>query len=520
MIDQVRPSAMVKKRLLVLIAMFSGIVMRLIHLTIIQVNLPCQSGGLFAEFSRQIAAHGYALPNRIPFYSAGGIPFAYPPLPFYISAILLDIFPQSKYAVMNILPPLITLLTLPSFYLLTKELDLSFNARLAGMVAYASVPTAFKNQIASSGLAEAFGTLALIWFAISLIRSWRRETILPHILVGLSGAVCLLSSPGSAYFMALVLAASSVIRFAVADGWRGRWRTCGQVLITALVFAMATSPYWLAVLNNHGVSIIVDSFKAEHGDVRILLFSKLMEFGEFRVSGAALPSLWDFAIFCGFLWAIIRRKWALVLTFLVAFSIPREGKWLVSIPACILAGLGFAQILSRFPRLLSKRTWRRSERLIVFAVLCSYLLLNAGFYALDFSHSYDKSMWEASIEAMEWVRDNTPQDAELVVMYDDQVREWVPHVARRTVLNVSQGLEWKPIQLGTIKPFNAYLDVCPNLDCIVVLVEHEFGHRNVYLFLNKYKYTQMQSACNSGNVAFISQWKNPRVVIVTMEAQK
>jgi len=69
-----------------------GILIRLSHLAQVPAGAPFRLGGLFYEFSRQIIASGYALPKTIPFYSLNGIPFAYPPLGFYVQALIVDLF--------------------------------------------------------------------------------------------------------------------------------------------------------------------------------------------------------------------------------------------------------------------------------------------------------------------------------------------------------------------------------------------------------------------------------------------
>ena len=99
-----------------IILILLGIYIRLNHLASIPADEPFRLGGLFLEFSQQIIANGYALPKTIPFYSAGGIPFAYPPLGFYIQALIIDFFSPPRFWTVNWLPPLIAALTVPSFF--------------------------------------------------------------------------------------------------------------------------------------------------------------------------------------------------------------------------------------------------------------------------------------------------------------------------------------------------------------------------------------------------------------------
>jgi len=109
------------EKIVVVFVILLGAIFRFLHFLIVDVTLPFRGGGLFLEFSQQISAHHYRLPSHIPFYTDVGIPFGYPPLPFYVEAILLDIFPLSEFVVANLLPPIISVVSLPFFYLLIRE---------------------------------------------------------------------------------------------------------------------------------------------------------------------------------------------------------------------------------------------------------------------------------------------------------------------------------------------------------------------------------------------------------------
>ncbi|MFC6962724.1 hypothetical protein ACFQL7_07540 [Halocatena marina] len=52
---------------------------------------PAYGAGLFLAMADQIQATGYHFPTTIPHYTLGGVPFAYPPLQFFVVAVLLDL---------------------------------------------------------------------------------------------------------------------------------------------------------------------------------------------------------------------------------------------------------------------------------------------------------------------------------------------------------------------------------------------------------------------------------------------
>ena len=87
----------------ILALMIVGAILRVAHLFSIPFNTPFHLGGIFYEFSLQIIQNHFVLPNTIPYYSLGGIPFAYPPLGFYIQAIVMKLFAPAPFITVNLL---------------------------------------------------------------------------------------------------------------------------------------------------------------------------------------------------------------------------------------------------------------------------------------------------------------------------------------------------------------------------------------------------------------------------------
>lgn len=196
-----------KEAILVAIILFSGSLLRIIHLFIVGIKYPYRDGGLFLEFANQIALNNYRIPSFIPYYTNGGIPFAYPPLPFYFEAIGVYALGINAYAVVNLLPPFVSILSLASFYFLTSVVGLNQYGRYFALLAFAFLPSAFLQQIEGAGLAESFGTLALIWFLFSLFKAKNHPNVSSYIRIGVFWAICVVSSPGSAYasFLAFLI---------------------------------------------------------------------------------------------------------------------------------------------------------------------------------------------------------------------------------------------------------------------------------------------------------------------------
>ncbi|MEA5386240.1 hypothetical protein VB779_03390 [Haloarculaceae archaeon H-GB11] len=65
---------------------------------------PAYGAGLYAQIAGEILGNGYVPPTEIPGYTTDGVPFAYPPLQFYLFAVLLDIG-VTPVTVARFLPP-------------------------------------------------------------------------------------------------------------------------------------------------------------------------------------------------------------------------------------------------------------------------------------------------------------------------------------------------------------------------------------------------------------------------------
>jgi len=93
-----------------------GIAFRTYHLFIIGFKVPFDLGGLFYQMSIEIIKNGFLLPVSIPYYYPGGLPFAYPPLPFYIQAIIIKLFSPDIFITINALPPFFSVISLFGFF--------------------------------------------------------------------------------------------------------------------------------------------------------------------------------------------------------------------------------------------------------------------------------------------------------------------------------------------------------------------------------------------------------------------
>lgn len=498
------------QKVLVTLIIIFGSVIRFLPLILEGASTPFRSGGLFLEFSRQIIIHRYKLPSYIPFYSDGGIPFAYPPLPFYIEAILLNIFPFSEFVIANVLPPTIGVIALLFFYTLTREYQLNNRSQLLALMAYATMPVAFSSVIESAGLAEACGSLAIILFFVFLLRTHKKETVRSYMASGLFWAICIVASPGSAYASVPIFMVFAFVQLLYPKK-QSKIQTIKFLIITGFTALAISSPYWLTVINNHGVQLFFNSTKAQLGNLGEFLQEIRSSLIQFNISKWRYHFIFDVMIFYGCLLAFARHRWVLLTYWFILFCIPREGSWLMSIPASILAGIGANGF---YKALVEMEYLAKIQRSILIGMFCIYMILNPIFSIQDFMSEYVGYSWPDAINAMYWAQENLPEDNKLIVITDQRIREWVPHITQRTVLNVKQGLEWKPDESKSITKFNKLIDRCLDFDCVFEKMTDELGYTNVYLFIDSERAAEL--VAEPSKITFHAVWENSTVVIGTL----
>ncbi len=465
-----------------------GSVIRLLSLRYVDFRLPFRMGGLYVEFAQQIAAHNYLLPARIPYYTERGIPFAYPPLPFYIQAILLQIFPSAEFTIANLLPPLTAIVALFSFTLLIRALKLQPLIGGFALLAFATLPSAYYEQLESAGLAEAFGSLAAIFLCTTLANVYFRDTATNHIFTGLALGLCVLASPASAYAAVLLFVTFSGIHVYRSKGHR--IAAFGRLTGTGVIGLLVASPYLFSLVQNHGTGVVWDVLQAESSSpASNLPFPRwLTPIFNFNASGAPYPFIWNFLVFSGMIWAVFKRQWWLPLWYFLMFAVPREGWWMASIPASFAVGIGMVEFWIPFTSSALKNI-SGLERGILYAVLAvlffAYALINVRAIIFeDVIEGYNREYWVNTVEAAQWIKMSTPEDSRFIVMLDKEAEEWAPHLMQRTVLNVAQGAEWEPDKLPQISQLEDDLGDCSDLPCVQQAVEKFTPSPHWYGLLN------------------------------------
>lgn len=117
MVNRVKPALL--KNSLLICAFVTGTL--LCFYPVWQAGFVIHDGGMFYAMARDIQTGGYSLPV-LTSYNQAQIPFAYPPLMLYLLAALNGRLHVPLLVLLRWLPPLISTLTIPVFFLLARRL--------------------------------------------------------------------------------------------------------------------------------------------------------------------------------------------------------------------------------------------------------------------------------------------------------------------------------------------------------------------------------------------------------------
>jgi hypothetical protein len=438
-----------------------AVLVRLIPVTVHSIfvgpGIPYELGGLFVRFAREISSHNYALPTSIPYYTFEGLPFAYPPASFYLLAVVLDVLPIGEITAINVLPTLISIGAIGAFYLLFRQLPLSKYERVFAILIWAILPNAFAEQTQAAGIAESFGTLAMILLMAGSMHHLNQRTRMSAGVFGASWALAIVSSPGSIVGSIVVVGIVFSGMLITAESMKeagDRLLNIGVVVVSA---AGLTSFYWINVIARHGLEIFTSPFSDEVGISDPVALFEFMTESMFKAifiqtGGVIVPVM----ALLGAVVLLRRNHWLLAIWLTSLIVIPREGVWLVAAPTAVLVGVGVSNhavpILQKLwgQNRLSKRA-SFFARVAVIAVLVVPLFGPVRLTAQQVLHSRgDVFLSEEHLDTMKWVKQNVEPGSKFIVVGNTNVVEWFPHRTEQEVLNMRYGSEWEPLEFDTM----------------------------------------------------------------------
>ena len=284
---------------------------------------------MFYSMILDLHESNYSLPTTTS-YNSLDIPYAYPPLGFYLMRALSDILHISELSLLRWIPPMISTLSILAFYLLATEL---LDSRLRGAIAtsiYALTPGSFSWFIMGGGLTRALGSIFLILSVWSVYLLFKHEEKRFLFYAILSCTFAVVSHPEAG----IHTAASCALLWLFFGRTRQKMFYAIIIIIGTLFFS---SEWWLTVISNHGVTSFISALHSGFYGTSVFKAIFLNIFA--RQSFVPILIILRLA---GIIWSIWKRYFFLLLWVVLPFVIePRSAASVAFYPLSMLAAIGF-----------------------------------------------------------------------------------------------------------------------------------------------------------------------------------
>ena len=472
-----------------------GLLVRAIPLLV--AGFPLNDGGLFYSMTQNILAAHFALPLHAS-YNGVGIPFVYPPLGFYLAALMAQAG-IPLLTVFMLLPLAASVLTIPALYLLAREILPSRFQALLAAYAFAVLPRAFEWMIVGGGVTRSPGFLfavLAIWQAARFYRTRsRRSAVAVAVLAGLT----LLTHPEAALF--------GVVSVALLLVLRGRdLRALLATVAMGLGALIVSAPWWAVAIARFGPGPLLSG-----GQTGLSAQGTFQYLATFSFTDEPYLAFLGALGLIGALWCLSARRWLLPAWIVLLFiADQRGGATYAMVPLSMLVAVAVREILldrlaqpGRVPvddaadsrHRSDEPIWPRDLLRTPFGALVLAATLVLGVIGAVKSplvpNSPLFSLSPANRDAMAWVASHTPANARFAVVsgivgYIDATSEWFPVLAQRESIATIQGYEWKgSTSWATQEGSNRALEACAvaGVDCLRAWAGRESVAGDIYLYL-------------------------------------
>ena len=406
-------------------------------------SFPLNDGGLFYTMIRDLQASNYALPVFTT-YNHAQIPFAYPPLAFYIAGSLSDLTHIDLLVVLRLLPPIVSASAVPIFYLLAKEfLPAKIFAAFAALL-FAFAQRIFAWQIMGGGITRSFGFLFALLTIYCATKLFSTHTARFILWTSICGALTILTHPEAIPQTALAVLIIYLFRDRSVKGLLLSLASAGLILLI-------TAPWWVTVLRAHGHTPYMAIWSAANSNSNPLLARPIALFQFLFTEEPFLPFIAFLGLIGTFKDLAVRKYFLPAWMVLPYLFDPRSGPLYMMIPLLLLATQGLLEVI--LPALSNLNgegkdffTLLKTGSTKSFLLFMLLYLLVAGYFSA--AKIFGRvTLTRSRVEALTWIRENTSPDAAFLVITGEQslldpASDWFPALTERRSLGTVFGYEW------------------------------------------------------------------------------
>ena len=394
-------------------------------------------GGMFAVMVDDLKANRYVLP-AFTTYNHLNIPFAYPPMGFYLGRIAADLFGLSAPEALRWVPAFFASLSIPAFYLLALRLLKNKYYAALSTFFFALMPRALSWFVMGGGLTRSPGQFFMLLTLAVVIRLYEENRRTDIFWAGLFGGLAVMSHPEAAVHTAV----SAIFLWIMLS--RSRTAFVHSLFVAALVL-LVSAPWWVAVIQYHGMEPLLNA--AQTGKNLLAVFHLLF----FVFTDEPYATVIAVLGLIGIAYRLIRRDYLLPLWLAIPFLVEgRSAAGPAAIPLAMLAAIGLVDVVLTATRpkvgdeaLRSDQLSSVERNILIYIIL--YLIFSTSQFGLQLSNA---TLYAPDRDAMQWVHKNTPADSRFLVLTGtssvscDTVLEWFPALTGRQSIYTVQGNEW------------------------------------------------------------------------------
>jgi hypothetical protein len=450
---------------------------------VVQAGFPINDGGMFYSMIEDLYANNFILP-RYTSYNLSDIPYAYPPLGFYLGA-LLKLFGIDTLHILMYLPPALSVLVILAFFGLAKKVfDGSWSYAALATLAFALIPGSYSWFIMGGGLTRSLGQLFFLLFLTNLLKLYEAPTHRQTLYTGLFGSLAILSHPEISIHAFTAAVIFWFFRSRNQKGLRASLAVAGIAVTLA-------APWWASVLWQHGTHPFLNALQTGGHTSILVAFKNILYFAFTEETLAPIVAVLGMI---GIIYQIGNKNYFLTIWIIITFiTQPRSATAIALYPLSMLFAITLVDIIlpamtkglqdNTTPRLMErKKTW------IIIAFLTIYMAASGSIHSIILSNYYINN---AERQLLQWVQENTIESAQFIVIADvnspmvHHTAEWFPALTQRRSLLTVQGSEWtqgKRLFETMIAANQANDCLRKNIECIEQLTsKHDIKFDFVYI---------------------------------------
>jgi 4-amino-4-deoxy-L-arabinose transferase-like glycosyltransferase len=402
----------------------------------LRIGFPPGYAGFYAQMTEEVLKNNFRYPKFIPYYAVGGVPFAYPPLSFYLMAAIEKLLNIAPMTYILFAPSLFLGFTYIIFYFASKMLIKSRLGAFLATLLFISSSGIMGYHYSAEGMTRAPALLFVILCLYFLVRYHtgdKRSLVFAAISWGLAA----LTHPSYAVFGAII-----AFVFIIFTKQRSLTDYFKRFVVFIFIGLILVSPWLMIVYYNHGISPLLNALPT-HGTFSFLGTFRYFE-RMYALAKAILFPSYEMVVLTGttmlaFVYFLLKRTYLYpVLLLLTFFFVGLEGQRFIAIVSALMSADFIKQTI--FPVVLRQKSFTKfySFSLILLIFFGSLLVFNR----MTEITSYKLNFNPTSVKDMSKWFDAHGKGSYVLVSSNEAEQEWLPYILKMTPLVNTFGAEW------------------------------------------------------------------------------